>query len=141
MNYSIGEVAEKMHISIHTLRYYDQEGLLPFIERSSNGRRVFHERDIILLNTIGCLKGTGMSLKEIKQYVIWCVEGFSSVPKRYDMMQQRKQDVENQIKVLNKTLETIENKCKFYEKAIVTGNTDMSCSERESWAEKILNEF
>jgi DNA-binding transcriptional MerR regulator len=70
------------------------------------------------LNTIECLKGTGMSLKEIKQYVIWCVEGFSSVPKRYEMMQQRKQDVENQIKVLNKILETIENKCGFYLKAM-----------------------
>jgi len=141
MNYSIGEVAEKMHLSIYTLRYYDQEGLLPFIERSLNGRRVFHERDIILLNTIECLKGTGMSLKEIKQYVLWCVDGFSSVPNRYEMMQHRKQDVVTQIKALNKMLETIENKCEFYQKAMETGNTDMCSLEREAWAEKILSEF
>ena len=82
-----------------------------------------------------------MSLKQIKQYVLWCVEGFSSVPNRYEMMQHRKQDVVNQINTLNKMLETIDNTCEFYKKAIATGNTDMCSTVREAWAEKILSEF
>jgi len=82
-----------------------------------------------------------MSLKEIKQYVTWCAEGFSSVPKRYELMQQRKLEVENQMKALTRMLATIEDKCDFYRKAMETGNTDMCSSERQAWAEKILNEF
>ena len=140
MNYSIGEVAEKMNISIHTLRYYDQEGLLPFLERSPNGRRIFHERDIILLNTIECMKGTGMQLKDIKQYVNWCVEGFSSVPQRYELMLQRKRDVEEQIENLNKMLATIDHKCEFYRNSLELGTTSMCESDREEWAKEILNQ-
>ena len=67
MTYAIGEIAEKMNLSIHTLRYYDKEGLLLFVQRTENGRRVFSDRDIILLSTIECLKATGMPLKDIRQ--------------------------------------------------------------------------
>ena len=31
MNYTIGELSKIMNVSIHTLRYYDNEGLLPFV--------------------------------------------------------------------------------------------------------------
>ena len=138
MNYSIGTVAEKMNLSVHTLRYYDQEGLLPFVERDASGRRIFHERDIILLNTIECLKKTGMSIKEIRQYVDWCVEGVSSVPQRYELMLQRKQEIEAQMQELQKMLDTIQTKCDFYQQALETGSTEMCDTERIIWAEKIL---
>lgn len=36
MTYSIGEAAKIMNVTPHTLRYYDKEGLLPFIEREIN---------------------------------------------------------------------------------------------------------
>lgn len=138
MPYTIGQVSEKMNITIHTLRYYDNEGLLPFIERSESGRRIFNDRDIILLNTIECLKKTGMSIKDIKQYVDWCVEGFSSVPQRLDLMIKRKKDVENHIAELQKMLDTINHKCEFYQKALETGSTDMCESERDKWVNDIL---
>lgn len=46
MSYTIGQLAEKMNISAHTLRCYDKEGLLPFVTRSTNGIRMFDESDI-----------------------------------------------------------------------------------------------
>lgn len=139
MNFTIGEVAEKMGVSVHTLRYYDKEGLLPFVERHENGRRIFHERDIILLNTIECLKKTGMALKDIRQYVIWCEEGYSSVSQRLQLMENRKQEVQKQIDELVEMMTTIEHKCEFYRNAIETGTTDMCDEERESWANEILS--
>lgn len=139
MNFTIGEVAEKMGVSVHTLRYYDKEGLLPFVERHENGRRIFHERDIILLNTIECLKKTGMALKDIRQYVIWCEEGYSSVSQRLQLMENRKQEVQKQIDELVEMMTTIEHKCEFYRNAIETGTTDMCDEERASWANEILS--
>lgn len=90
MVYSIGEVAEKMGLSIHTLRYYDKIGILPLVERSENGRRMFTDKDLIMLNTIECLKKTGMQLKDIKQYIDWCAEGASTTKQRFDLFAERK---------------------------------------------------
>lgn len=41
MSLTIGQVAEKMNISAYTLRYYEKEGLLPFVHRDANGVRMF----------------------------------------------------------------------------------------------------
>lgn len=56
MFYTIGEMAEKLKVAPSTLRYYDKEGLLPFVERSSGGIRMFNEKDFMWLTTIECLK-------------------------------------------------------------------------------------
>jgi len=45
MYYTIGEIAKKVNISPHTLRFYAKEGLLPFVERSESGIRMFKDED------------------------------------------------------------------------------------------------
>lgn len=56
MEYTIGEVAKIMNLSVPTLRYYDKEGLLPLLERTERGIRRFNDNDISWLNMIECLK-------------------------------------------------------------------------------------
>ena len=51
-NYSIKEAAKIMNISTSTIRYYDKEGLLPFIERSESGYRSFSENDLTMMQII-----------------------------------------------------------------------------------------
>ena len=119
--------------------YYDNEGLLPFVQRKPNGQRIFTHRDLIFLNTIECLKSTGMPLKEIKQYIEWCIEGMPTVPQRYELFLERKAIVEEQIAQMQKILATINYKCDFYKKAIETGKVDICESERQLLAQKILD--
>lgn len=45
MVYTVGEMAKLLDIPASTLRYYDKEGLLPFVERSSDGIRLFKDSD------------------------------------------------------------------------------------------------
>nr|WP_243884861.1 MerR family DNA-binding transcriptional regulator [Lactiplantibacillus plantarum] len=45
MSYSIGQVADKLGVTIDTIRYYDKSGLLPFVKRNSIGRREFTDND------------------------------------------------------------------------------------------------
>lgn len=139
MEYTIGEVAKKMHVSIHTLRYYDNEGLLPFVQRKPNGQRIFTHRDLIFLNTIECLKSTGMPLKDIKQYIEWCLEGMPTVPQRYQLFIERKAIVEKQIEEMQKILKTINYKCDFYKEALTTGKLNICEKERELMAEQIID--
>ena len=139
MEYTIGEVAKKMHVSIHTLRYYDNEGLLPFVQRKPNGQRIFTHRDLIFLNTIECLKSTGMPLKDIKQYIEWCLEGMPTVPQRYKLFIERKAIVEKQIEEMQKILKTINYKYDFYKEALTTGKLNICEKERELMAEQIID--
>ena len=67
MVYTIGEMAKMLGVPASTLRYYDREGLLPLVARSSGGIRQFRESDIEWLRVIGCMKKAGMSIKDIRQ--------------------------------------------------------------------------
>ena len=52
--YTVDEMAQKLGVPASTLRYYDKEGLLPFVERSSGGIRMFRETDFEWLQVIRC---------------------------------------------------------------------------------------
>ena len=121
MSYTIQEVSKMTNIPTTTLRYYDKEGLLPFLERKSSGYRVFSDLDISMLQIIQCLKSTGMSVSDIKQFTQWLLEGDSTLEKRQQMFLKRKEDIENEIKELNKMLDIINYKCEYYKKAVKAG--------------------
>lgn len=124
-SYSISEVAKKLNLTVYTLRYYDKEGLMPFVERTPSGIRVFKESDIEALKIIECLKATGMPIKEIKNFIDWCTEGDSTLQQRYDMFLERKATVEAQMEELGKTMELIEHKCFYYKTALDAGTEDI----------------
>jgi len=125
MKYSIGEVSEMLKISISTLRYYDKEGLLPLINRTSGNIRVFDESDLECLKMIECLKTTGMQLKDIKSFFVWCEEGDSTIEKRYDLFLLQKAKTERQIEELQNALARINYKCEYYRIAKENKTTDV----------------
>lgn len=121
MYYTVGEMAKKLEIAPSTLRYYDKEGLLPFVERSEGGIRRFQESDFEWLALIGCLKKTGMSIKDIKSFVDLCVEGDASIGRRLELVRKQKQAVLRQIEQLKETLKVLDYKCWYYEEAQKAG--------------------
>jgi DNA-binding transcriptional MerR regulator len=123
--YSIGEVAKELSLTVYTLRYYDKEGLMPFVDRTPSGTRVFKESDIEALKIIECLKSTGMPIKEIKAFIDWCSEGDSTLKQRYEMFIERKASVEAQMEELKKTMDLIDHKCWYYKTAIDAGTEDV----------------
>jgi DNA-binding transcriptional MerR regulator len=125
MTYSISEVAKELNLTVYTLRYYDKEGLLPFVERTPSGTRLFKESDLEALKVIQCLKSTGMPIKEIKEFIEWCSEGDSTLKQRYDLFLERKASVEAQLEELNKTMELINHKCNYYMTALDAGTEDI----------------
>ena len=69
MTYTISETAKLLNVAPSTIRYYDKEGLLPFVERSNGGIRIFTEENFQWLYIIECLKKTGLSIKDIKRFI------------------------------------------------------------------------
>ena len=124
MIYTVGEMAKCLGVPSSTLRYYDKEGLLPFVERSSNGIRVFHEKDYEWLQIISCLKKTGMSLKDIRKYISLAMEGDGTIDERLELFKNQRKALEAQMAELQCAMDVLNFKCWYYETAIADGNED-----------------
>lgn len=123
MLYTIGEMAKQIGVATSTLRYYDKEGLLPFMERSEGGMRMFKDSDYETLQIIECLKATGMQLKDIREFIHMVIKGDETIDTRLQLFLKRKAEVEKQIAELKETLDTISFKCWYYETAKKAGTT------------------
>ena len=119
--YTIKDAARIMNVPASTIRYYDKEGLLPFIDRQESGYRVFSGKNMEALPIIDCLKKTGMSIKEIRQFSQWLEQGDASLRQRYEMFLERRRVVEEQMAKLEEVHNTINYKCWYYETAIAAG--------------------
>lgn len=124
MNYSIGQMAKKLGLTTATLRYYEKEGLLPFVERTSGGIRQFTEKDFEWLMIIDCLKKTGMPLKDIRNFIEMVNQGDSTIENRLNLIQKQKKSVENQLAELAEILKVLEFKEWFYATALQDGTTE-----------------
>lgn len=69
MSYTISEVANRTGMSVHTIRYYHAQGLLPYVIQSKNGHRVFSEDDVLLLIEIKKRLSAGMTIKDMQHLV------------------------------------------------------------------------
>ena len=65
----IREMAERVHLSEDTLRYYEKIGLLAHVPRDAGGHRVYSSREIKEIEQIMYLKASGLSLTDIRQYL------------------------------------------------------------------------
>lgn len=124
MLYTIGEMAKVIGVPASTLRYYDQKGLLPFVERSSGGIRMFTEKDYEWLKVIECLKKSGLSINEIKAFTDMAERGDDSLSERLELFQSRREAVIKQIEEMKEALELLEFKCWYYTQAVQDGTEE-----------------
>lgn len=123
MLYTVGEMAKLLGVAPSTLRYYDKEGLLPFVERSEGGIRMFRDADYECLKIISCLKKSGLQIKDIREFIYMVMQGDETIDARLELFQKRKAEVEKQMAQLQETLDTVNFKCWFYETAKAAGTT------------------
>ena len=111
MVYTVGEMAKRLGVTASTLRYYDKEGLLPFVERSSGGIRMFRNSDFEWLQVIGCMKKAGMSIKDIREYIEMALHGDDTIEKRLQMFEHQREVLKAQMEELQHTMTMVEYKC------------------------------
>lgn len=124
MLYTIGDVSERTGLPAPTLRYYDKEGLLPFVNRGNGGIRKFQETDLEWLRLIECLKASGLQIKDIKRYIDLFIQGDSTIEERRRMFYKQKENVEREIELLRETLNLLTYKCWFYDTAKELGGME-----------------
>lgn len=140
MKYSIGETAKKLNISAHTLRYYDKEGLLPFVDRDKNGVRVFKNSDFFMLYIIECMKASGMQLKDIKHYIDLHMQGDGTMRERRDILAKQQIIVNEKIEALKECLSMLSYQLWYYEEAIEHGSMEVHLKRGRSATHKAYEE-
>lgn len=112
--YKMKEACEILGMSYETLKFYCKEGLVPNVYRDKNNYRVFDERNIAWLQGVQCLRNCGMSMKDMKQYMEYCLQGPSSIPERKEMLKITRQELLAKRKDLDDALAYIDYKEEFY---------------------------
>lgn len=118
MEYSIGEFSRKTGIGIHTLRYYEHEGLL-LPARTAANRRQYSERDVTWASFILRLKETGMPIREIRRYAALRAEGDDTLSARMEMLTEHRANLAAEVEKLHAHMEALDAKIAFYCEAIV----------------------
>lgn len=116
--YSMKEVCQKLDMTYETLKYYCNEGLIPNVKRDKNNYRIFDENTVNWISSLSCLKKCGMSIKDMKQYLDYCLQGESTIPERQVMLNKQRNFLLEKINELEKSINFINEKQEFYNRVL-----------------------
>jgi DNA-binding transcriptional MerR regulator len=111
---TVGEAAAHVGLSVHTLRWYEQEGLVSPVERDAVGRRRYSRHDIDWLQLLICLRGTGMPVREMRRYAELVRSGPDTVAERLRLFEEHRDRVLDRIAELHRDLEAVNYKIQIY---------------------------
>lgn len=121
--YSMNETCKIVDMSYQTLKFYCNEGLVPNVKRNDNNYRVFDDNDINWIKGLKCLKNCGMSIKEMKEYMKYCLIGKSSIPERKQMLLEKRNELLILQKQIQDSINYIDKKQQFYDD-VLDGKTE-----------------
>ncbi|MFG1964158.1 MerR family transcriptional regulator [Nonomuraea sp. NPDC049028] len=126
---SIGQVAERTGLSIHTLRFYEREGILHSpVRRGAGGNRVYSEQDIEWLTLCMVLRASDMPLAAIRRYTELVREGAGNEAERLALLRRHREYLITQMANLSECMDLINYKVGVYEDLIDEGAADHSCN-------------
>lgn len=117
----IGEVATRTGRSVHAIRWYEAQGLVPGVERDSGGRRIYTEDHVGWLDFMDRLRGTGMSVAQMRAYTTLAKKGDSALKERRALLRAHQARVLENIERWTQALALIEAKLDFYDEWVAKG--------------------
>jgi DNA-binding transcriptional MerR regulator len=118
---TIGLVAETIGVSTHTLRYYEQAGLIRPVGRTQAGHRLYSPADLDWLRFVMRLKATGMPIAGMQAFAALRAQGQATVGARRDLLVAHRDAVRARIAELQSNLGAIVDKIAYYETAQAAG--------------------
>jgi DNA-binding transcriptional MerR regulator len=112
--YSISEVAGLTGLTAHTLRWYEQIGMLSRVDREAGGRRRYDDADLRRLEFVGKLRMTGMPVADMVRYSALCDAGDHTRPERLAILEAHREEVRRRITDLTGCLLVLDYKIDFY---------------------------
>jgi DNA-binding transcriptional MerR regulator len=117
----IGELSSRSGRSIHTIRWYEAQGLIPGVARDGGGRRVYTEQHVDWLDLMDRLRRTGMSVAEMRDYAALVKQGRATLAQRQALLAAHRAKVKAMIADWSLALKLIDSKIDFYGEWLHTG--------------------
>ena len=114
----IGELAARSGRSVHAIRWYEAQGLIPGVVRDAGGQRRYSERHLDWLALMERLRRTGMSIADLREYTRLVKQGRATVQERQAMLAAHRERVKRTIAGWNEALALLERKLDFYDDLI-----------------------
>lgn len=120
-SYRIGELAARTGRSVHAIRWYEAQGLVPGVARDGGGRRVYNELHFGWLELMDRLRRTGMSIAEMREYTLLVKQGRATLSQRQELLSTHRERVKETIAEWTLALRLIDAKVDFYGEWLATG--------------------
>ena len=111
---TIKEASQVTGVSADTLRYYERIGLIPPVPRNESGIRNYDEASIGWINFIKCMRGAGLPIEALIEYVALCKEGDKTEASRKAILIEQRDILQQRIESLHKTLVKLNYKIDNY---------------------------
>jgi DNA-binding transcriptional MerR regulator len=121
INFRIGELARRSGRSQYTIRWYEAQGLMPGVVRDTGGRRVYVERHVAWLDLVDRLRGTGMSIAQLRDYATLVKQGKVTLAQQKDLLSTHRARVKQAIAQWTRALKLIDGKIDYYGLWLKTG--------------------
>ena len=115
----IAEVSQKYDLTADTLRYYERIGLIPSVNRNAGGIRDYIEEDCNWVSFIKCMRGAGLSIEVLVEYVTMFQQGNSTIKARKKLLIEQRSHLAEKIKKMQQTLERLDEKIDGYEERVL----------------------
>lgn len=112
---TIKEVSEKYGISTDTLRYYERVGMIPSVNRTEGGIRDYSQEDLHWVALAKCMRGAGMPVGSMVEYVRLCRQGDESGKLRLKMLKDQRETLLEQRRQIDETLARLDGKIRRIE--------------------------
>lgn len=112
---TIAEAALATGLTTHTLRYYEQIGLIDPVPRRS-GQRVYGDREMRFIHFVLKLRGTGMPMRVIQEYAELRRQGETpeSIRLRGDLLARHAALLRGELTTLTDTIARLDEKIALY---------------------------
>ena len=116
---TIAEVAKKYELTPDTLRYYERIGLIPAVGRSVGGIRNYKAEDCRWIEFIKCMRGAGLPVETLIEYVRLFQSGEGTVAARKALLIEQRRILRERIDEMQSTLDRLDSKIMRYEQVLV----------------------
>lgn len=120
--FMIGELASRTARSVHAIRWYETQGLMPGVLRNSSGRRIYNEQHVDWLRLMERLRRTGMSIAEMRRYTALVKQSKATLAQRRDMLAAHRALVLRTIEEWSDALTLLDGKLDFYGEWLASGH-------------------
>jgi DNA-binding transcriptional MerR regulator len=122
---TITEVSRKYDITADTLRYYERIGLIPPVNRNGSGVRDYTEEDCKWVHFAKCMRGAGLSIEVLVEYVTMFQQGNSTIKARKELLIEQRSRLAENIKEMQQTLDRLDNKIDGYEERVLVKEEEL----------------